>query len=179
MQRAFTKWYPHLYIDSIYDLPIEKLQNLGIRGLIFDIDNTIVPFDQEDASDAFLQFAKELQEKGFVLAILSNNNQQRVERFNEVLQLHAVHKGGKPFPFKIRNIMRALDLTPKTTAMIGDQIFTDVWCGREAGVFSILAKPLSDKDQLVTKVKRGVERLVIQKYLSDKEKNRENREHNQ
>ncbi|MFI3174806.1 MAG: YqeG family HAD IIIA-type phosphatase [Bacillota bacterium] len=175
MKEPLQKLYPHLYIDGIYDLPIEKLKQLGIRGLIFDIDNTIVPFDQEDAGEEFLQFAKKLQDDGFVLAILSNNNQKRVERFNEELQLHAVHKGGKPFPFKIRKIMETLDLTPKTTAMIGDQIFTDVWCGRSAGVFSILAKPMSDKDQLVTKIKRGMERIVIEKYIADKEKNSRNK----
>ncbi len=175
MKQVLMQLYPHLYIDSIYDLPIEKLQNLGIRGLIFDIDNTIVPFDQEEAGAEFIQFAKELQEKGFTLAILSNNNQQRVEKFNEALQLHAVHKGGKPLPLKIKKIMKTLDLTPKTTAMIGDQIFTDVWCGRQAKVFSILTKPISDKDQLVTKVKRGIERLVVAQYLSDKEKNSKNK----
>lgn len=163
-------FYPHIYIESIYDLPIEKLKAKGIKGLIFDIDNTIAPHDVPLPDDKFIEFAKTLRENGFSLAILSNNNQQRVELFNEKLQFHAVYKGGKPNIKKINSIMNALDLTPKNTAMIGDQVFTDMLCGRLAKILCIYTKPVCDRDQLVTKVKRGAEKQILKQYFNMIEK---------
>lgn len=157
--------YPHIYINSVYDLPLQKLKERGITTLIFDIDNTIAPHDIPHPDEKFIEFASTMKYTGFSLGILSNNNEERVQLFNEQLNFHAVHKGGKPNPKKIQEIMKELNSTPKTTAMIGDQVFTDILCGHLAKTLCIYTKPVCNRDQLVTKVKRGAEKLVLKQYF--------------
>lgn len=164
------RFFPHIYIEHIYDLPVEKLKRKGIKGLIFDIDNTIAPFDKAHPDPALLEYIYYLRECGFVIGILSNNNKERVELFNEQIGALAIYKANKPSPYKLQQAMKRLNLTPKTTALIGDQVFTDVWCGRQAKVLCILTRPLCDRDQLVTKVKRGLEKQVLKVYFERLEK---------
>lgn len=167
-------FYPHIYVESIYDLPLEKLKERGIKGLIFDIDNTIAPHDVAEPDEKFIEFSKTLKEMDFSLAILSNNNQNRVNLFNQQLQFHAVYKGGKPNTKKIKSIMEALNLSPSNTAMIGDQVFTDMFCGRLAKTLCIYTKPVCNRDQFVTKVKRGAEKQVLKQYFKMLENKKNN-----
>ena len=164
------RFFPHIYVQSIYDLPVEKLKEKGIKGLIFDIDNTIAPFDMVHPDEKLIEFIEKLREDGFQIGILSNNSKERVQLFNRNLKTFAIHKAGKPGIKKIKKAMVKLGVTPKTTAMIGDQVFTDMWCGHRAGVLCILTAPICERDQLVTKIKRGLEKKVLKVYFSTKEK---------
>ena len=85
--------------------------------------------------------------------------------FNTRLRTLAVHKAGKPGIRKLRRAMEKMGTTPETTAMIGDQVFTDMWCGHRAGLLCIMTAPICARDQLVTKVKRGAERQVMKVYF--------------
>lgn len=157
--------FPDIYIRSVYELPLEQLKSRGIKGLIFDIDNTVAPFDVLDADEYLIEFFKKLREEGFRVCILSNNNKKRVRRFNQKLRALAVHKAGKPGTRKLKKAMVKMQTHADSTAMIGDQVFTDMWCGHRAGLLCIMTAPISERDQLVTKVKRGLERQIMKIYF--------------
>ena len=158
-------FFPDLYVKSILELPVEKLKKRGIRALIFDIDNTIVPFDQAEAGKEMVDFLAGLKEKGFQLCLLSNNNHARVDLFNQKIQALAVARAGKPKIKKLRQAMKKMGTDEKSTALIGDQAFTDMLCGNRAGLLTILTAPVCNRDQFVTKIKRGAERIVLQIYF--------------
>ncbi len=159
------RFFPDLYIPSIYDLPLQELQKMGIRGLVFDIDNTIAPFDVADPDEKLIAYFKQLRSMGFRLCILSNNNKARVHRFNRPLHTLAVHKAGKPSAKKLKRALAKLQLAPSEAAMVGDQVFTDMWCGHIGGLYAIMTAPICERDQLITKVKRGLERQVMRVYF--------------
>lgn len=163
--------YPDYYVKSVFELPIEKLKKRGVWCLIFDIDNTLAPFDEKQPPQQMIELFQKLRKEGFRLCIFSNNNKNRVNYFNQHLHAYAVYRSGKPGISKLKKTMKKLGTDKNTTAIIGDQIFTDVFCGRRARVLTILTKPLCDRDQLVTRVKRGLEKIVIRSYLKRRGEN--------
>lgn len=158
------RFYPDHYIESIFQLDTRTLKKKGVKGLIFDIDNTLVAYDVAVPTDKIIKFFKELQEKGFKICLFSNNTKERVIRFNTGLELIAVHRANKPLTTKFKRVMKLLGTDKESTAIIGDQIFTDVYGGNRAGLTTILVKPVSDKDEWITKVKRGAERRILDAY---------------
>ncbi len=158
------RFYPSFVIHSVADLPIDQLRQQGIRLLFFDIDNTLAPFDVAEPDDATLQLLSQWKAMGFAICLLSNNNARRVSLFNRRLHGIAVHRAGKPGTKKMRQVMAHLHVTPQQTALIGDQVFTDMYCANRAGVLAILCRPICNRDQLVTKVKRGAESWVLRCY---------------
>ncbi len=159
------RFYPALYIRSIYELPIEELKKAGIKALVFDIDNTVAPYDMPEADESMTDLFHTLKKEGFRLCLLSNNNKKRVHLFNEKLGALAVYKAGKPGIGKLKKAMEKMGTDENSTAMIGDQLFTDIYCGNRAHMLTILTAPVCDRDQFVTWIKRGVEKLVLKKYL--------------
>lgn len=163
-------FFPDIYVKSVYELPIEELKAKGIKGLVFDIDNTVAPFDIAEPDDDLIELFLFLKNQGFRLCILSNNNKERVQLFNKNLKTLAVHKAGKPGVKKLKLALERLKLSPDNTAIVGDQIFTDMWCGHKAGLTCILTSPICNRDQLVTKVKRGMEKQVLKVYFKRERK---------
>lgn len=159
------RFFPDIYVKSVYELPIEELKAKGIKGLVFDIDNTVAPFDIAEPDDDLIELFLFLRKQGFRLCILSNNNKERVQLFSKNLKTLAVHKAGKPGVRKLQLALAKLRLSPENTAIVGDQIFTDIWCGHKAGLTCILTAPICNRDQLVTKVKRGIEKQVLKVYF--------------
>lgn len=159
------RFFPDMYVKSVYEIPFDDLRKKDIRLLVFDIDNTLAPFDVAEPDGELEEFFKKLKKDGFKIAILSNNNRERIELFNKKLGALAVYKAGKPGVKKLRSVMKRFSVTEKQTAMVGDQAFTDVWCGNRAGAFSILTAPVCNRDQLITKVKRGLERFIMGFYF--------------
>lgn len=159
------RFFPDIYIKSVFELPVEDLKKLGIRALVFDIDNTIAPFDVAEPNEEIVELFAFLRKEGFKLCILSNNTKERVQRFNRRLRALAIHKAGKPGIRKLRRAMEQMGTKPHSTAMIGDQVFTDMWCGHKGGLLCVMTAPICNRDQLITKVKRGAERQVMQAYF--------------
>lgn len=158
-------FFPDIYVKSVYELPLEELKAKGIKGLVFDIDNTVAPFDIAEPENDLIELFLFLRKQGFRLCILSNNNKARVRLFAKNLKTLAVHKAGKPGVKKLKRALEKLELSAENTAMVGDQVFTDMWCGHRAGLTCILTAPICNRDQLVTKVKRGLERQVLKVYF--------------
>lgn len=159
------RFFPDIYIQSVFELPLAELKARGIRALVFDIDNTVAPFDVAEPDESIVQLFAYLRREGFRLCILSNNSRERVRLFNRGLRALAVHKAGKPGVRRLRRAMEKMGVAPEETAIVGDQAFTDMWCGHRAGLFCIMTAPICNRDQLVTKVKRGAERMVMKVYF--------------
>ncbi|MDA3733783.1 YqeG family HAD IIIA-type phosphatase [Niameybacter massiliensis] len=156
--------YPNLYLNSINEIDTVALKQEGIKGIIFDIDNTLVPYDVLDPTDEIISFFERLKSEGFQICLASNNTEDRVVRFNKGLKVFAIHKSGKPSTKSFKRALELMHLTSNQAVIVGDQIFTDVFGGNRANLKTILVKPVSEKDEWITKVKRGIERKVIAHY---------------
>lgn len=163
--------YPDIYIKSIEHLPLDELKERGIKALVFDIDNTIAPYDMAEPDEWALEVLNNIRNKGFKICLLSNNNEKRIKIFNRKIGAFAYWKAGKPGTKMLVKAMKDMGTTPKSTAMVGDQVFTDVWCGHNAGMLSIMTAPICKRDQLITKVKRPLEKVVMMFYFRREKKN--------
>lgn len=167
-------FFPDEYVNSIHEINFKQLYKEGIRGLLFDIDNTLAPYDVEHPYKETIDLFEDLKSMGFKIGLVSNNNETRVVKFNEKLKLYAVHKALKPMTRNLKKAMEVLDLTKKETAIIGDQIFTDVYGGNRLKIKTILVVPISEKDEWITRIKRNTEKKVLNAYLKRVKKNESN-----
>jgi HAD superfamily phosphatase (TIGR01668 family) len=157
--------YPNLYVDSLFDINLQDLKKQGIRGIIFDLDNTIIPRDQKYFSADIAGWLLELKEHNFKLCIVSNNRRQhRVSYLAQALDIPYVYKAGKPGRKAFRRAMQLLNTDVSDTAVVGDQVFTDVYGGNRLGLFTILVVPLPGKEFWgTTFFNRRLEKLVLAK----------------
>ena len=159
-----NKLVPDLFVSSPYELNIEILKKKSIEGIIIDIDNTLVPWSEKYADQRVIELVAKLIAADFKLCILSNGTRNRVSDFNKDLKLPAVHNAAKPSRAAFNKALRLLNTKPGNTAVIGDQIFTDILGGNRLGLFTILVAPMSSKEFLWTRLVRQIEKLVLRKY---------------
>ena len=120
------QFYPDEWLDSAYVIDYEKLYKGGCRGLIFDIDNTLVPHGAP-ADERAIALFRHLKEIGFSCCLLSNNKEPRVKMFNEKIGISYIFKAGKPGKKGYERAMQKIGTDKNNTVFIGDQLFTDVW----------------------------------------------------
>lgn len=165
----FRTFFPDEYLDSTYVIDFEKLYAQGYRGLIFDIDNTLVPHGapaDERAKELFIR----LQKIGFQCCLLSNNRYERVSSFNKDVQVHFIEDAHKPSRKNYRRAMDLMGTDLNTTAFIGDQLFTDVYGAKRTGMHNILVKPIHPKEEIQIVLKRKLEKIVLYFYRKDQRK---------
>jgi len=167
------RFFPNDYVKNVYEINYKKLKKDKVKGLIFDIDNTLVPYYIKQGDQKLVDLFEDLKKRGFRICLVSNGKKDRVVKFNENLKLVAIHKAQKPRRINLRKAMNVMKTTKENTVMIGDQVFTDVWAGNRAGMRTILVEPVSEKDEWITGIKRGIELKVINAYLKAKEKIKE------
>lgn len=159
----FDRFFPDQYVASTYVIDFEKLYEEGVRGLIFDIDNTLVPHGAPADERAKALFAR-LKAIGFRCCLISNNQKPRVEMFNKDIQVDYVYNAHKP---STRNYLRAMEIMGtdrRSSVFIGDQLFTDVWGAKRAGIPNILVKPIHPKEEIQIALKRYLEKIVLHFY---------------
>lgn len=147
-------------VRSTYEIDFEVLYQKGYRGLIFDIDNTLVPHGEKADREAKDLFAR-LKEIGFSCCLLSNNKRQRVESFNREIQVFFIEDAHKP---SVKNYKKACELmhtNSGNTLFIGDQLFTDIWGAKRAGLDNILVEPIHPKEEIQIVLKRFLEKIVL------------------
>lgn len=162
-------FYPDEYLDSTYVIDFEALYEKGYRGVIFDIDNTLVPHGAPADERAKELFAR-LKETGFACCLLSNNQRPRVEMFNREIQVNFIEDAHKP---SVKSYLRAMELmgtNRSNTVFVGDQLFTDVFGARRTGIHSILVKPIHPKEEIQIVLKRYLERIVLYFYRREQRK---------
>ena len=166
MRIMFKTFYPDEYVASTYVLDFEKMYREGCRGLVFDIDNTLVPHGAPADERACALFAH-LKELGFKCCFLSNNQYERVSSFNDVIGEQFIENAHKP---SVKNYVRAMELlgTDKSnTIFIGDQLFTDIYGAKRAGIRNILVKPIDSKEEIQIVLKRYLEKIVLYFYRKE------------
>lgn len=164
-------FFPDDYVASTYVIPFEKIYEEGYRGVIFDIDNTLVPHGAPADQRAKKLFAR-LKEIGFECCLLSNNQEPRVKMFNKEIQVNYIYDAHKP---SIKNYQKAMEIMGtdiKSTIFVGDQLFTDVWGAKRTGIRNILVKPIHPKEEIQIVFKRKLEKIVLYFYKKQKKKSK-------
>ena len=129
--------------DSIFDLKAAELSDKGITLLLADLDNTLVPYGVPVPTDEVRAWNEELKAAGVTLFVLSNNRHaDRPRIFCEAMDIPFIGHAGKPKTPSFYRAMERMGAKPEQTAIVGDQIFTDVLGGSRAGVTTILVKPI-------------------------------------
>lgn len=156
-------FYPKEYRNSTYEINFENFYEKGFRGIIFDIDNTLVPHGMP-ADERAIALLKRLKKIGYRVTMLSNNKEPRVKMFCDAVDAPYIFKAGKPNPQNYRKAFVEMGTNEKNTLFVGDQIFTDVWGANKAGLYSILVKPIHPKEEIQIVLKRYLERIVLYFY---------------
>ena len=134
---------PHITAPDVFHITPERLKQKGITLLLLDLDNTLSPYSEDLPPDRVLKWMSALEKSGVEPYILSNNaSEERVRNYAEACDIPYVARAGKPSPRPIHAAMEELGKTRSETALMGDQIFTDVLAARRAGVTAIVVKPL-------------------------------------
>ncbi len=167
----FRFLYPNEYISSVYEMTAEKIKALGIDTVVFDIDNTLVPYWVKVPDKKLMAYFSSLSKAGIRTAVLSNSKEERSKVFCAPVRMPYVYRAGKPGTKGFKKLMDKIDSVPERTLIMGDQIFTDVWCANRAGAYSVLVKQVSPKDELITAPKRPFEKIIIKMYLRYRRKN--------
>ena len=155
---------PDMMMDSIYDLDFQDIKKRNIRGLLIDIDNTLVGWDKKKADEKLIGWFYRAKEEGFSLCLISNNTKDRVVEFKEDLDIPAIHKALKPLSFSFRRGVKVMGLEKSQVAVIGDQIFSDILGGNITGLFTILVTPIPSKNFGGTFV-RKIERFAMKRMF--------------
>lgn len=165
--------YPDFYYDSVADISLKTLEENNIKGLILDVDNTLIDY-QKNLDEKIIKWVDELKKNDIKFCIVSNSNKrEKVKAVAEKLDIPYFYFAKKPLKFGFRKAKLLLNLEFKNIAAVGDQILTDVIGANRCGMFSILVKPIHERDILITRVKRPIEKCIINKYLSKVQKEKE------
>ena len=163
------RFYPGSMETSTYQIDFEALYREGYRGLIFDIDNTLVPHGAP-ADDRAIALFERLKSIGFACCLLSNNQLPRVKSFNDRVNVHFIEDAHKPSTKNYKKAMQLMHTDEKTTIFIGDQLFTDVWGAKRIGMRNILVRPIDKKEEIQIVFKRYLEKIVLFFYERDRKK---------
>lgn len=165
----FDRFFPDDYKLSTYIIPFEELYKEGYRGVLFDVDNTLVPHGAP-ADERAKKLFKRLKEIGFSSCLISNNQEARVKLFNQDIQTNYIYNAHKPSTKNYKKAMSIMGTDSRDTIFIGDQLFTDVWGAKRSGIRSILVMPIDPKEEIQIVLKRYLERIVLHFYRKKQNK---------
>ena len=155
---------PEYRFNSFDQVTAELLLSLGVKGVLLDVDNTLEPYEHPTPGDHVLRWLESLWAAGIRTAIVSNNNQARLDLFNKNIGMPAISKAAKPFAHNLYRAMEMIGTGREETIFLGDQILTDVWAAHNAGIRAILVPPINDRRDPLTRFKRLLERPILRKY---------------
>lgn len=155
---------PKLQVKSVLGINLEELRKTGIRGIIFDLDNTLVEWKKASLNPEVIKLIDHFRELDFKMCILSNAFEERVEVVANLLKIPYVSRAVKPRKSPFKKALSLLGTTPAETAVVGDQLFTDILGGNRMALYTIWTTPLSSTEFVSTKVVRHLERLVVKRF---------------
>jgi len=157
---------PKVYVNSVYNIDLKKLKKIKkIKGIIVDLDNTLVAWGKKEVSQRIIDWVKEAKKLGLKICIVSNTNSKRVAEFAKIFNIPYYSKYFKPFSIAFNNGLKILDTKRSETVVIGDQIFTDIWGGNKLKLLTILVIPIVKKDSLGTFLHRNFEKIIISFWI--------------
>ena len=155
---------PDLYLSSIFSITPELLKKLGVEALILDVDNTLRAYKSDEPYDGVIEWVEKMRKSGISLIVASNNLKSSVGPFASILKLDYVSMSFKPLPFGLKKALRKLKIDSSKVAIVGDQIFTDIFGGRLSGFRTILVKPFAAEKGIHWKIRRFFEKPIIIRY---------------
>lgn len=155
------KLLPNQHVKNVFEITPEELKKQGIKGIITDLDNTLVAWDVEAATPEVIDWFKMMAESNIKITIISNNNHQRVKMFSEPLDTPFIYSAGKPLGKAFKKATKQMNLKRDEIVVVGDQMFTDVLGGNIAGFHTILVVPVAKTDGKITRFNRQIERRVL------------------
>ena len=156
----FQKLYPTRYYSSTYAIDFQKYYDMGYRGILFDIDNTLVPHGAPADSRAVALFDR-LKNIGFKTCLVSNNKEPRVASFSSMTKTAYVFKAGKPLKKGYIRAMDTIGTNTDNTLFVGDQLFTDLWGANSLHMTTLLVQPIDKKEEIQIVLKRIPERFIL------------------
>lgn len=155
------KFVPDKYFKSVYDINYKALKKSGVKCLMFDIRNTLVPESTKEPTRKVKDLIEDLKSMDFKLVLISNNMKKDVAPFKEVLCIDSCYLSFKPLKRKYKKVQKVFDLKDTEIACIGDQLFFDIFGANKMNFTSILVNPISTDEYTVTKINRKIEELII------------------
>ena len=155
---------PDVILKSVYDIDFDSLKTKNIKGIIFDIDNTLVPYTQAKPTENVNNLMDKLKNDGFDICFISNNKKERVEIFNDGFQFISYPAAGKPSVKYLKEALKTMKLDVENVVLVGDQLFTDVAAAKRLKIMAILVNPIEPVENLFFKFKRLMEKPFIKRY---------------
>ena len=160
--------YPKIYLKNATYLSKELIEKYNIKGIILDVDNTLMDYEREILENVD-SWCENLKNEGIKFCIVSNsNNTKKIKLVAEKLKIPYINWAMKPLKIGLNKAQRIMNIEKENIAVIGDQIFTDIFGANRNNMISVLVEPLMEKDLFLTKIKRPFEERIIKKYLAQK-----------
>lgn len=158
----FQRLLPDQIVHTVFDIDLAQLKDQGVRGIITDLDNTLVSARTALATPELITWLDGVKDAGFRVVILSNNNLTRVSKFAEPLGIPFVSAARKPSHAAFRKALGKLELAPENAVVVGDQMMTDVLGGRRMGLHTILVTPIAlGEEGFMTRINRLIEKIAL------------------
>jgi uncharacterized protein len=158
---VLKQFLPNQHVKSILDINPKELQEKGIKGIITDLDNTLVEWDRPQATPKVIKWFEEIKNHQIKVTIVSNNNETRVKAFSDPLNISFIYRAKKPLAHAFHKAAKQMNVKKEETVVIGDQLLTDVLGGNRGGFHTILVVPVAQTDGIATKFNRMVERRLL------------------
>ncbi|WP_268869825.1 YqeG family HAD IIIA-type phosphatase [Schinkia azotoformans] len=152
---------PNEHVKSIFEIDPAKLKERGIKGIITDLDNTLVEWDRPEATPKLVEWFQKMKDHGIIITVVSNNNKERVKQFSGPLGIQYIYEARKPMGRAFRKAVHDMNLKKDEVVVIGDQLLTDVLGGNRSGLHTILVVPVAQSDGFFTKFNRRIERSIL------------------
>lgn len=152
---------PDEFVESVFEITPEKLHQLGMKGIITDLDNTLVEWDRADCTEELSEWFLMMKDAGIQIIIASNNNEERVKKFADPIGVPYIFRARKPLGKGFYSALVRLKLKREEVVMVGDQLLTDVFGAKRQKLYTILVRPVAQSDGWVTRFNRFVERRVF------------------
>ena len=159
----------NIYLRRITEITVDMLKELGVSTLLLDVDNTLSTHHGTVLADGLIEWISKMQSAGIKLIVVSNSKKKRVKPFAEKIGLPFISLACKPLPFGYLKAIKKIKGQLKKSAIVGDQLFTDVWGAKRCGIYSVLVKPIDKKEEFQIVLKRYLERIVLHFYKKEED----------
>ncbi|WP_331710029.1 YqeG family HAD IIIA-type phosphatase [Fictibacillus phosphorivorans] len=161
MLEMLKHFLPDQHVQNILDITPEMLVERGVKGIITDLDNTLVEWDRPEATPELIEWFTSIKEKGILITIVSNNTQHRVKSFSDPVGIPFIYSARKPMTKAFKRALKDMKLKNEEVVVIGDQLLTDVLGGNRLGLHTILVVPVASSDGFWTRFNRKIERIIL------------------
>ncbi|MDN7240409.1 YqeG family HAD IIIA-type phosphatase [Planococcus sp. N028] len=163
----YKNFIPSQFVKKVSDIKPEQLLEKNIKGIITDLDNTLVEWDRPDATPLLIEWLKSMKDAGIQVVIVSNNSEMRVKSFADPLEIPFIYQARKPMGRAFRKALKIMEVKRENVVVIGDQMLTDIFGGNLNKLHTILVLPVAKSDGFFTRINRVVERRIM-KRLKEK-----------